>query len=112
MKGISSKKLQKQDAKFVDVYHSNQGEFGTLSQLGHVDFYVNGGGPFQPYCSEMFTRNESASLGGEIRAIELIIIKLIGPTFQLQTWVPAVTIELHSFLQDPSHPSLHQWSAY
>ncbi|XP_035709249.1 endothelial lipase isoform X2 [Folsomia candida] len=64
IKAISSPKLRKDCAKFVDVYHSNQGEFGTLSTLGNVDFYPNGGGPFQPYCYNEFVKaGENRTMG-------------------------------------------------
>lgn len=44
-------KLDKTDAGFVDVIHTNGGVFGKLENCGHVDFYVNGG-LLQPQCSE------------------------------------------------------------
>lgn len=44
-------KLDKKDAQFVDVIHTNGGVFGKLENCGHVDFYVNGG-LLQPQCSE------------------------------------------------------------
>lgn len=44
-----SKKLDKEDAKFVDVIHTNALEKGKLEAVGHVDFYVNGG-MSQPGC--------------------------------------------------------------
>lgn len=41
-------RLDKSDAKFVLVIHTNgdsvfAGGLGTLEQLGHIDFYPNGG---------------------------------------------------------------------
>lgn len=44
-------KLDKTDAEFVDVIHTNGGIFGKLENCGHIDFYVNGG-LVQPQCSE------------------------------------------------------------
>lgn len=44
-------KLDKTDANFVDVIHTNGGVFGKLEKSGHVDFYVNGG-LLQPQCAE------------------------------------------------------------
>lgn len=38
------------DAKFVDVIHTDVLERGMLSPMGDVDFYVNGGIE-QPGCS-------------------------------------------------------------
>ncbi|XP_057670438.1 lipase member H-A-like [Diorhabda carinulata] len=42
-------KLDKTDAEFVDVYHTNAFFQGKVEESGHVDFYVNGG-VFQPGC--------------------------------------------------------------
>lgn len=36
-------KLDKSDARFVDVIHTNVGVFGKIEPSGHIDFYVNGG---------------------------------------------------------------------
>lgn len=44
-------KLDKTDAGFVDVIHTNGGVFGKLENCGHIDFYVNGG-LLQPQCAE------------------------------------------------------------
>lgn len=44
-------KLDKTDAGFVDVIHTNGGVFGKLENCGHIDFYVNGG-LLQPHCME------------------------------------------------------------
>lgn len=44
-------RLDPGDAEFVDVIHSNKGVFGYKYPCGHVDFWPNGGGPFQPGCS-------------------------------------------------------------
>lgn len=35
--------LDKGDAQFVDIIHTNAGHLGKQVALGHVDFYVNGG---------------------------------------------------------------------
>lgn len=49
-------RLDESDAKFVQIFHTN-GEtvlklgHGTMQQMGHVDFYVNGG-VFQQDCDE------------------------------------------------------------
>ena len=43
------KRLNKDDAKFVEVIHTNAQELGYPKSLGHVDFYVNGG-YFQKSC--------------------------------------------------------------
>lgn len=52
-------RLDKSFAQFVDVYHTNANEFGYNGDLGDVDFYINGGGPFQPFC-EVLASNKSA----------------------------------------------------
>ncbi|KAG6453420.1 hypothetical protein O3G_MSEX008166 [Manduca sexta] len=46
----SDQRLDKTDAKYVDVVHSNRLVQGIIESLGHADFYVNGGGPNQPGC--------------------------------------------------------------
>lgn len=48
--------LDKTDADFVEVIHSNggsfvTGHFGVGQRLGHVDYYPNGGGN-QPGCKD------------------------------------------------------------
>ncbi|XP_017080069.2 lipase member H-A [Drosophila eugracilis] len=43
-------KLSSADAEFVEVVHTNAGGEGTWEQLGHVDYYPNGG-ETQPGCS-------------------------------------------------------------
>lgn len=46
----SDQRLDKIDAKYVDVVHSNRLVQGIIEPLGHADFYINGGGPNQPGC--------------------------------------------------------------
>lgn len=36
-------KLDKNDAEFVDVIHTDVFQRGMLSPIGHADFYANGG---------------------------------------------------------------------
>ncbi|XP_063241619.1 putative endothelial lipase [Bacillus rossius redtenbacheri] len=47
-------KLDKSDADFVDVIHTNVGVFGKIEPTGHADFYVNGGS-LQPACANHST---------------------------------------------------------
>ncbi|XP_077295410.1 phospholipase A1-like [Arctopsyche grandis] len=47
-----TKGLYRDHADFVDIIHTNKGLRGMVETLGHVDFFVNGGGPNQPGCSE------------------------------------------------------------
>lgn len=46
----STQRLDKTDAAYVDVVHSNRLVQGVIEPLGHADFYINGGGPNQPGC--------------------------------------------------------------
>ncbi|GBP69966.1 Pancreatic lipase-related protein 2 [Eumeta japonica] len=46
----SELRLDRRDALYVDVVHSNRLVQGAIEPLGHSDFYVNGGGPHQPGC--------------------------------------------------------------
>ncbi|XP_063826406.1 pancreatic lipase-related protein 2-like [Ostrinia nubilalis] len=48
--GHSDQRLDKTDANYVDVVHSNRLIQGAIEPLGHSDFYINGGGPTQPGC--------------------------------------------------------------
>jgi len=45
--------LDKSDAKFVDVLHTNMGLKGKISPLGHLDFYANNG-CIQPGCTSNY----------------------------------------------------------
>lgn len=42
--------LDNTDAEFVDVIHTCGGALGFLDNIGHVDYYPNGGTPMQPGC--------------------------------------------------------------
>lgn len=46
----SDQRLDRTDANYVDVVHSNKLIQGVVEPLGHSDFYINGGGPGQPGC--------------------------------------------------------------
>ncbi|CAB0011059.1 unnamed protein product [Nesidiocoris tenuis] len=43
-------RLDKNDALFVDVIHTDGGVLGFDTPMGHADFYPNGGTPAQPGC--------------------------------------------------------------
>jgi len=44
-------RLDPTDAAYVDITHTNQGEFGYLGACGKADYYINLGGPLQPGCN-------------------------------------------------------------
>lgn len=46
----SVRKLEKTDAKYVDVIHTDILQRGISAPIGHADFYVNGGIE-QPGCN-------------------------------------------------------------
>ncbi|XP_023297527.2 vitellogenin-1-like [Lucilia cuprina] len=48
--GQSLAGLQKGDANFVDVIHTNPGALGKRDPLGDIDFYVQGFAPIKPGC--------------------------------------------------------------
>lgn len=52
-------RLSAQDARFVEVIHTNGNGLGTVSQLGDVDYYPNGGGQ-QPGCDTNACSHERA----------------------------------------------------
>lgn len=43
-------RLSKADAEFVDVIHTDAGNYGFTTAIGHIDFFPNGGKRFQPGC--------------------------------------------------------------
>ncbi|CAL8104434.1 unnamed protein product [Orchesella dallaii] len=47
---IPSLRLDRNDASFVDVYHTNRGVLGIIDDIGQVNVYVNGGSS-QPGCT-------------------------------------------------------------
>lgn len=47
------RRLNKSDAQFVDVIHTDIGLVGYVAPLGHVDFYPNRGSPPQPGCEDI-----------------------------------------------------------
>lgn len=63
-------RLSDDDANIVEVVHTNIGMNGFANAIGTIDFYVNGGGPVQPGCSELGRKfdviNSSNLLGSEI----------------------------------------------
>lgn len=49
-----NEELNKNDAKFVDIIHTDKGICGGPISTGHADFYPNGGGRPQPMCGDSF----------------------------------------------------------
>lgn len=46
-----SNRLNSGDAQMVDIIHTDGGVFGFFKPIGTVDFFANGGVPFQPGCA-------------------------------------------------------------
>jgi hypothetical protein len=63
-------RLDPSDAKFVGVVHTNGepiylGGYGMYAQVGHADFYINGG-QIQPGCSSNIDALISDILKGKV----------------------------------------------
>ncbi|KAK3923284.1 Lipoprotein lipase, partial [Frankliniella fusca] len=50
IKSLTSNHLTQTDATFVDVIHTDGGNYGVQYSTGHADFYPNGGRRLQPGC--------------------------------------------------------------
>lgn len=48
---ILKEHLEETDAVFVDIVHSDTGDLGWSSHIGHADFWPNKGVAGQPYCT-------------------------------------------------------------
>lgn len=48
----AANRLDKNDAEFVDVIHTDAGDYGMQHSIGQIDFYANGGKRFQPGCED------------------------------------------------------------
>ncbi|XP_066259335.1 phospholipase A1-like [Euwallacea similis] len=46
-------RLSSTDADFVEAYHTNKMLLGYLNPVGSQDFYLNNGGPIQPFCIDI-----------------------------------------------------------
>ncbi|GJQ80431.1 hypothetical protein Trydic_g12286 [Trypoxylus dichotomus] len=57
---IAKKKLSKNDAKMVDIVHTDDGLFGSATLKGTVNFYPNGGTALQPGCPKSITLTDVA----------------------------------------------------
>ncbi|CAH2002328.1 unnamed protein product [Acanthoscelides obtectus] len=49
----STRRVNKNDATYVDSIHTNVGFFGFLAPFADADFFINFGGPVQPGCMEL-----------------------------------------------------------
>ncbi|KAH0623721.1 hypothetical protein JD844_006801 [Phrynosoma platyrhinos] len=69
-------RLDPSDAKFVDVIHTNAGQFpniglGMLNATGDLDFYPNGG-TIMEGCNDVITPLIELDLGGFIKVVRLV----------------------------------------
>ncbi|KAJ6636193.1 Endothelial lipase [Pseudolycoriella hygida] len=55
--------LNKNDAKFVDIIHTDAGVYGINRSVGHADFYPNGGRRPQPACGAVLWQKLSLLFG-------------------------------------------------
>ncbi|XP_066140739.1 lipase member H-like [Euwallacea fornicatus] len=53
IKADDSNRLSDTDADLVEAYHTNKGILGFLKPVGSQDFYINNGGPIQPFCNNI-----------------------------------------------------------
>ncbi|XP_065205841.1 lipase member I-like [Planococcus citri] len=80
--------LTKEDAKLVDVIHSNAGINGVLPPMGHIDWYPNGG-IFQPQCHVPNSNEINAYLCDHMRSLILFLESIGDENFELETeWCP------------------------
>lgn len=71
----ADERLDKTDANFVDVIHTNSAPFlfggaGYRGQLGHVDFYPNGG-EYQPGCEGLLRCKKNSVFSARFIQVDL-----------------------------------------
>ena len=89
----TSFRLDKSDAQYVDVIHTNAGIQGTIRASGHTDFWPNGGG-IQPGCPVSDLTKSKHSQNGDIHnyspEIFLIFLRNLGGSsdfYRTNSWV-------------------------
>ena len=89
----TSFRLDKSDAQYVDVIHTNAGIQGTIRASGHTDFWPNGGS-IQPGCPlSDVTKSKNLQNGDNHNyslEIFLIFLRNLGGTFDFyrtNSWV-------------------------
>uniref|UniRef100_A0A6P7GBL5 Lipase member H-A-like isoform X1 n=1 Tax=Diabrotica virgifera virgifera TaxID=50390 RepID=A0A6P7GBL5_DIAVI len=80
-------KLQKTDAIFVDVIHTNVQKLGYKVPIGHVDWYVNGGNE-QPGCPTLMM--PETDVCSHLRVCDLYVESI---NYQATSYECTVTIE-------------------
>lgn len=65
-------RLNKKNAKFVDIIHTDRGKFGYPVNCGHADFYPDNGMAPQPLCVTFNMINEASKFN---YFVKLLIIK-------------------------------------
>lgn len=69
-----SQRLNANDAKFVDVIHTDGGFLGYPWQMGDADFFPNRGIPLQPGCAQQeLAKRRWYSIIGRLSYAHLII---------------------------------------
>ncbi|KAK0075846.1 hypothetical protein PV326_011242 [Microctonus aethiopoides] len=85
---IISNGLDKEDANFVDIIHTNTKTFGIKLRIGHADFYVNYG-KSQPGCS-LVSVGCSHSRASQYYS-ESILDPFGFPSSKCESWNPILT---------------------
>lgn len=61
---FTSSCINKNDAKFVDIIHTDAWLYGTATSTGHADFWPNGGKSLQPGCPKRSFILSLSDIGG------------------------------------------------
>ncbi|CAB3223697.1 unnamed protein product [Arctia plantaginis] len=80
-------RLDKTDAEFVDIIHTNSGVHGYYKSQGHADFYPNGGSSPQPGCNQIIAPFDSCShLRATLYFNESINSATLFKAFPCESW--------------------------